>query len=380
MFAETEEQEQFERASMRFLETHYPMARVRALAAEASTFEPERWREAARLGWTTLLVPEAAGGGSISGNGLADLLIVASGFGRHAAPGPLLGTNVVAAALGRWGSPPQQAGPLAELVAGDAVGAWAPVRRVDRGSSSAVSGGRRRGRHRRSARPRRRGGGRRRRRVPAGYGGRVGTVIPNSWCRSTRPGSKHAAAQPRPDPAVRRRHARRRRGPVDVRVGPPGAGDEQDADLLDLVAVLALGEIVGAMDRAFEMTLDWAASRYSFGRPLGSYQEIKHRMADLRTQLEAAEAVAARAVFAVGSGRARRPRAGRAPGWPTRRVSGPSSIQDCIQLHGGIGVTFEHDLHLFLRRAAARRQPVRHGLRLRAPPRAGRRRAEGAPA
>ena len=63
------------------------MARVRALAAEASTFEPARWREAAQLGWTTLLVPEAAGGGSISGNGLADLLIVASGFGRHAAPG-----------------------------------------------------------------------------------------------------------------------------------------------------------------------------------------------------------------------------------------------------------------------------------------------------
>jgi alkylation response protein AidB-like acyl-CoA dehydrogenase len=71
MFAETEDQELFERATARFLETHYPMTRVRALAAERSTFEPARWREAAQLGWTTLLVPEAAGGGSISGNGLA---------------------------------------------------------------------------------------------------------------------------------------------------------------------------------------------------------------------------------------------------------------------------------------------------------------------
>jgi alkylation response protein AidB-like acyl-CoA dehydrogenase len=134
-------------------------------------------------------------------------------------------------------------------------------------------------------------------------------------------------------------------------VGPPGAGDEQDAHLLDVVAVLALGEIVGAMDRAVEITLDWVANRYSFGRPLSSYQEIKHRMADLRTQLEAAEAVAARAAFAVGTD------APDARQWASAGMAyvarvGPELVQDCMQLHGGIGVTADHDLHIYLRRVA----------------------------
>jgi len=139
--------------------------------------------------------------------------------------------------------------------------------------------------------------------------------------------------------------------PADARVGPPGAADEQDAQLLDVVAVLAAGEIVGAMDRSFELTMDWVANRYSFGRPLHSYQEIKHRMADLRTQLEAAEAVAGRAAVAVGAGSPDgREWASTALAYAAR--VGPELIQDCIQLHGGIGVTADHDLHVFLRRAA----------------------------
>jgi alkylation response protein AidB-like acyl-CoA dehydrogenase len=101
MFAETQDQQLFERTTARFLETHYPLGRERALAGSESTFEPSLWRDAAQLGWTALLAGEDAGGGSVSGNGLADLLIVAFQFGRHAAPGPLLETNVVAAALGR---------------------------------------------------------------------------------------------------------------------------------------------------------------------------------------------------------------------------------------------------------------------------------------
>jgi alkylation response protein AidB-like acyl-CoA dehydrogenase len=105
------------------------------------------------------------------------------------------------------------------------------------------------------------------------------------------------------------------------------------------------------MHRAFEMTLQWTFDRYSFGRPLASYQEIKHRIADLRMHLEACEAVAARAARAVGE------QAPDASTWAAAAKAyagrhGPELIQDCIQLHGGIGVTFEHDLHLFLRRAA----------------------------
>ena len=342
MFAETEDQELFERATARFLEAHFPIARVRALAAEPSTFEADTWREAAQLGWTTLLVPEAAGGGSISDNGLADLLIVAAGFGRHAAPGPLLGTNAVAAALGRWGSPEQQAGPLAELVAGDAVGAWAHGRSVV--ATPSADGVVLRGRV-----------------GPVEYGadaayllvtaedadGRTQYLVPQAESGIQRAPLRSLDLTRRfvdvafEDVAV----------PADARVGPPGGGDDQHAHLLDIVAVLATGEIVGAMDSAFEMTMEWVANRYSFGRPLHSYQEIKHRMADLRTQREAAEAVAARAAFAVGTG------AADAREWASAAMAysgrvGPELVQDCIQLHGGIGVTADHDLHVFLRRAA----------------------------
>ena len=97
MFAETPDQELLETSTSRFLDSHYPVSRIRQLADEDTTFDAALWREGAALGWTTLLVPEAAGGGSISGNGVADLLVVARLFGHHAAPGPLLGTNVVAA-------------------------------------------------------------------------------------------------------------------------------------------------------------------------------------------------------------------------------------------------------------------------------------------
>ena len=351
MFAETEDQELFERAAARFLEAHYPVARVRALAAEESTFEPARWREAAQLGWTTLLVPEDAGGGSISGNGLADLLIVTFLFGRHAAPGPLFGTNAVAAALGRWGSADQHAGPLAELVAGDAAGAWShasaggPLANPSRSVTADLS---------------------RDRVVLSGSAGAVESAADATYLLVTaaEPAGRTQYLVPFAAPGVelvplrsidltRRFHDVTLRDvelSVDARVGRAGAAAEQDAHLLDVAAVMALGEIVGAVDRAFGMTLEWTTNRYSFGRPLASYQEIKHRMADMRTHLEAGAAVASRAAFAVGTG-APDARSWASAGMAYLGQHAPEDIQDCIQLHGGIGVTTDHDLHLFLRRA-----------------------------
>jgi alkylation response protein AidB-like acyl-CoA dehydrogenase len=352
MFAQTPDQQLFEQATARFLEAHYPVAHVRALAESESTFEPAVWRDAAQLGWTTLLAGQDASGGSISGNGLADMLIVAFQFGRHAAPGPLLGTNVVAAALGRWGSADQRDGPLAELIAGDAVGAWAHAAAGDLPGTggpritAAVSGGN------------------------VALRGRAGTVESAADARyllvtADEPAGRTQYLVPLAATGVELTPLRgidlTRRFhdvvlhdvalPQGSRVGEPGSGLEHDACLLDLAVVLLLGEIVGTIDRAFAMTAEWVRSRYSFGRPLGSYQEIKHRMADMRTHLEASAAVAARAALAVGTG-APDGRSGASAGMTYVGRNGPEVIQDCIQLHGGIGVTYDHDLHLFLRRAA----------------------------
>jgi alkylation response protein AidB-like acyl-CoA dehydrogenase len=103
------------------------------------------------------------------------------------------------------------------------------------------------------------------------------------------------------------------------------------------------------MQAAFDMTVEWAFDRYSFGRPLASYQALKHRFADMFVWLQASHAVSDAALSAVDSG---------APGAVELASAakayigeyGAELIQECVQLHGGMGMTFEHDVHLYLRR------------------------------
>jgi alkylation response protein AidB-like acyl-CoA dehydrogenase len=138
---------------------------------------------------------------------------------------------------------------------------------------------------------------------------------------------------------------------ASARVGDPGRAAARDGYLFDMLAVLLLGEMAGAVNRALAITAQWTAARYSFGRPLSSYQAIKHRVADMHTNGEAIEAIAARAAFAVGTDAADARSLVYAGLWFAGSRA-PEIIQDCIQLHGGIGVTQEHDLHLLLRRVA----------------------------
>jgi alkylation response protein AidB-like acyl-CoA dehydrogenase len=120
----------------------------------------------------------------------------------------------------------------------------------------------------------------------------------------------------------------------------------------DLAVVMQLGEMVGAMQWGFDTTLDWAFNRYSFGRPLASYQEIKHRFADMKMWLEASYAITDVAARALDADAENRPAVVSAAKSYVGR-NGGELLQDCVQLHGGIGVTFDHDLHLFLRRVTA---------------------------
>ena len=116
-----------------------------------------------------------------------------------------------------------------------------------------------------------------------------------------------------------------------------------------VAAVLLAAESVGAMEAAFAMTVQWAFDRYSFGRPLASYQALKHRFADMKSWLEASHAIsdaAAAAVSANAADAAELVSAAKA----YIGEYGVELAQDCVQLHGGIGVTAEHDLHFFLRR------------------------------
>ena len=137
--------------------------------------------------------------------------------------------------------------------------------------------------------------------------------------------------------------------PASALVGEFGRADSAVARQVQHAAVLLSAEAVGAMDVAFDMTLDWTFNRYTFGRALASYQALKHRMADMKSWLEASHAISDAAAEAVADGSdSAAELASAAKSYIG--VQGPELCQEGVQLHGGIGVTYEHDLHFFLRR------------------------------
>jgi alkylation response protein AidB-like acyl-CoA dehydrogenase len=120
---------------------------------------------------------------------------------------------------------------------------------------------------------------------------------------------------------------------------------------LQVALTVQNAETVGAVNRVYEFTLEYAKDRVAFGRPIGSYQALKHRFADMKMWLEACNATAAASARAV---QAEADDASELVSVAASYVKdrAPAMVQDCVQMHGGIGVTWEHDLHLYLRRVA----------------------------
>jgi alkylation response protein AidB-like acyl-CoA dehydrogenase len=368
MFPRTEDQLLFEETTNRFLESECPPAKVRELAHSPLGYERSFWKKGAELGWTSLVVPEEAGGGSVSEQGVKDLSLVAYQFGLHAAPGPLCGSNIVAAALGRWGSVEQKAGPLAELMSGDAIGAWAlaeapPTDNLGQVGvlATEIPGGFRLEGSK----------------TPVDAGAEASHILVTA--RHVRGLSQFllpadaAGLTTRPLTALdmTKRFARIDFDGVFVPdtslVGEAGTAGAAVDWLADLAVAMQLAEMCGAMRWAFDTTVEWAMNRYSFGRPLASYQEIKHRFADMKMWLEASTAIAAQAADAVDRDTASRAETVSAGKYYVGRF-GVELMQDCVQMHGGIGVTFDHDLHLFLRRVVTNvplyGTPSQHAVRL----------------
>lgn len=346
------DQEFFRETTARFLTELVPVAEIRRLRDDPAGFAPDYWRRGAELGWTSLLVGEDHGGGSISGEGLVDLTVVAHEFGRHAAPGPLVATNVVAAALSATGT---QADLVAALLDGSAVATWAVAEgpphdalgsigldiRVD-GDDVVVSGVKRPVESAAQA-------------SHVLVTGRTGDGLTQVLVPLDAAG---VSVAPMKTVDLTRRFSVVTfdgvRLPADAVLGQVGKADgDVERQLLHALVILN-AESVGAMQRAFDLTVEWAFDRYSFGRPLASYQALKHRFADMKSWLEASHAIADEAAAAVAAG---------APDAPVLTSAakayigdvGAELLQDCIQLHGGIGVTFEHDLHLYFRRHTVNR-------------------------
>ena len=349
----TSDQELLRDTTSRFLGGRVPLSSLRKDRDNPAGFDPAYWASGAELGWTSLLVSEADGGGSVSGRGAVDLALIAYEFGRHAAPGPLVDCNVVASALSGQTGELQRAA-LAAILSGTAIAScclgaapWqaageASVQITRDGDDVLISG---------SVRPVESA-------RQAGFllvTGRSAGAMSQVLVPSDAPGVEIKALK---SMDVTRKFGSvtfaNVRAPANALVGEFARADAQVSRQIQNAAVILAAESVGAMDAAFEMTADWMANRYTFGRALSSYQALKHRFADMKSWLEASHAVSDAAAEAVAD----------ASGMAAETASaakayigeqGVELAQECVQLHGGIGVTYEHDLHFFLRRVTLNR-------------------------
>ena len=372
----TPEQAFFHGTTRQFLDDKVPTSLLRDLRGDPAGFGRDFWRQGADLGWTSLLVPEADGGGSVSGQGLCDLALVAFEFGRYAAPGPLTAANVVTAAVARSGTAQQKAELLPGLMTGDRIGSWAyaeprPFEQLGAvGLRARPSNGHSNGPSNRPSNGQYVLTGHK---APVESAGQADLFLVTALLVTEGeedPGTGLVQfLVPADTPGVSVRPMRtldisRRYGhvvfddatvPASAVLGEAGAaaGGTVAGDVerqLQIALVIQLAELTGAMDRGLELTTEWLFNRYSFGRPLASYQALKHRFADMRAWLEAAHALADAAARHVQE------ESGRAgeyvsAGKSVLGVAALEVLQECVQFHGGIGVTFEHDLHLYLRRA-----------------------------
>ena len=330
---------------------HEAPARAAAEQGHEGEAVPAWWGEVAEMGWLGLAVGVGQGG---QGYGLAELAVVLEELGRWCAPGPLLPTVIAAVAIDRWAGDPGLARPLVD---GTMVGGLALASDLVVDDAGRVSG-----------------------RARGVWGGSLAD-------RFLVPVSRHDAPAwcvvDRADAEVKGLASfDATRGLAEVRlegadVAPERwlsitAGGAAEAEgVVRLAELLAGAEALGVADWCVRTAADYAAVRVQFGRPIGQFQAVKHRCADMLVTLEAARAAvwdAARCFDAPaeeGATVAQSAAAALAP------EAGFRAAEDCIQVLGGIGYTWEHDAHLFLKRASA----IRHLLPA---PQVDRRRVAGA--
>jgi alkylation response protein AidB-like acyl-CoA dehydrogenase len=338
-FTFSEEQEMLRRSAREFLADRFPIERV-AEVADGEGFDPAGWSEAAELGWTSISVPETAGG---AGMGFLEEMVVIEELGRALYPGPFFSTVVLAlpALVGVQDV-------LAGIVGGKQVAtfAWAGTDGELDPSALPASAGRQ------------------------GEGWRLsGTLmfVPDLSLADL----VVVAARTEDGPAL---YLVERDGegidwkqtptvdttrslgtltfenaPARLITGPPDARSLLERTRDRGLAALA-AEAVGVAEHALELAVGHAKERRQFGRPIGVFQAVGHELADGYVETENARSLAYWAGWAVAHGTDDAPEAAAA----AKAYAAEAAVDMCeraIQTHGGIGFTWEHPLHRFYKRA-----------------------------
>ena len=354
-FGLSDDQAALQRAARELLAAECPPALVRETGASADGVPHGLCRTIAAQGWLGVLVPERLGG---SGLGTLELALLCEELGRVAAPGPFLATQLVIAALVRAGSAAQRTAWLPRLVAGEAVGTLAHLEESDRHDAGGVA-----------LRARRARGGwvlsGRKCFVPEAQAADLVLVAARTRAGSGERGVslflvERGTAGVRVVPR-RTMDPTRRTGELvlDEVAVPAGAllGAEGETwplleRLCDLACVAIAADSLGGAQRVLEMAVDYSRVRHQFGRPIGSFQAIKHIAAEMVADVEPARSLV---WWSAWTQDARPKEAARAASMAKASLGDVYSrtARRSVEIHGGIGFTWEFDLQLWFKRAHA---------------------------
>ena len=327
----TEERELLRETVAALVEKHASPGAVRAAMESERGYDESLWKLLCeQVGAAALVVPEELGG---AGGELADAAVVLEELGKGLVPTPLLGTTLAVLALLASDEPDR--GALEGLADGTKIGAVVFDR--DERSREEHSGSDERSREEHSGRD------------YVVNGGIADIVIAadgktlSRWTSFT--------AQPVDTMDLTRKLAR---------VEPQETADiGADPGLADTAAILLAAEQIGAATRCLDLTVDYTKDRVQFGRPIGSFQALKHRMADLYVAVQSSRAVVDASIAEPSATSA-----------ALARVAASEAFSkvaaEAVQMHGGIAITWEHDIQLYFKRAHGSAQllgPPREHLR-----------------
>ena len=354
-FGFNEEQELLRNTARKFFENECPSDTVRRLMETPEGINPELWKKLAEQGWLGLIYPEQYDGMAL---GLVDLVVLMEEMGRAVAPGPYFSTVLLGGlAVLEAGSDAQKKEWLPRIAAGDkrVALAWMEPSATLGPEGVTLAATEKSGRFALSGT---------KLFVPDAH-----TADAIVVAARTGPGGSDGAGislflLPRDARGVEVKllptmDQTRKLCEVtltdvtvgaDALLGPVGAGGVPLSRVLDRATVGLCAEMCGGAQKVLDMTVEYAKIRQAFGRPIGSYQGVKHKAADMLVDVENSKSITYYAAWAMDEDAAEGPLAvSMAKAYVSdayRRVSAAG-----IQLHGGIGFTWEHDLHLYFKRA-----------------------------
>jgi len=345
----SEDQKQLRDQARKFLSEKCPPKAVRTVLDGKADYDRELWKGLAEMGFLGVAIPEEYGG---AGAGHLELCVIAEEMGRALAPVPFSSTVYLAAeALLLAGSDAQKQRWLPKIASGEAIGTLALFEGKGNPSPQGIrldaAGGVLNG----VKKP-----------VPDGaiadfviIAARTGSSGRDDdislFLVDVKAGGVEAKVLTNLDPT--RGQAELTFGNCKAEpLGATGEGFGMLTQLLDRAAVLVGFEQIGGADRALEMGRDYALDRIAFGRPIGSFQAIKHMLADMYVSATLARSNCYYGAWALSTNAAELPEAA-----ASARISATQAFQHCaknnIQVHGGMGFTWEFDCHMYYRRANA---------------------------